>query len=169
MVPPYHHHGRSWDGRAALKGSSCLKDHHLNRGAGGVGIGAQAWGLSKKLREADETMSPEQQLLICEVHPELQQREWSPSRMAVFVSGPTLSCPGRKALSAEIGPDTVVRSLSPMLIRDHMSALRGLLPTSITSDDAEADVIQPFVTRECTSGGAISRGPCIVTKGPRRP
>jgi predicted RNase H-like nuclease len=43
----------------------------LNRDAGGVGVGAQAWGLAKKLREADEAMTPQQQRTIYEVHPEV--------------------------------------------------------------------------------------------------
>jgi predicted RNase H-like nuclease len=58
-------------GRAALKGSSRLEAHNLNREAGGVGIGAQAWGLSKKLREVDEAMTPERQRFVHEVHPEV--------------------------------------------------------------------------------------------------
>ena len=58
-------------GRAALKGSSRLEAHNLNREAGGVGIGAQAWGLSKKLREVDEAITPERQRLVHEVHPEV--------------------------------------------------------------------------------------------------
>ena len=42
---------------------------------GGIGVGAQAWGLAKKLREVDDLMSPEKQVLIYEVHPELSFRE----------------------------------------------------------------------------------------------
>ena len=34
-------------GRAALNGSSRLEANNINRGAGGIGIGAQAWGLSR--------------------------------------------------------------------------------------------------------------------------
>jgi predicted RNase H-like nuclease len=58
-------------GRTALKGSSQPEASARNRAAGGVGIGAQAWGLSKKLKEADEAMTPERQGLIYEVHPEV--------------------------------------------------------------------------------------------------
>lgn len=58
-------------GRAALRASSREEASAANRAGGGVGIGAQAWGLSKKLREADEIMTPERQRLIYEVHPEV--------------------------------------------------------------------------------------------------
>lgn len=58
-------------GRAALKGSSQPEASTRNKAAGGVGIGVQAWGLSKKLKEADEAMSPERQGVIYEVHPEV--------------------------------------------------------------------------------------------------
>ncbi len=58
-------------GRAPLNGSTRLEADTLNRTAGGVGVGAQAWALAKKLREADEAITPEQQQVIYEVHPEV--------------------------------------------------------------------------------------------------
>jgi len=58
-------------GRACLKGASRLEADHLNREAGGVGIGAQAWGLSKKLREVDLAVTADAQRTIYEVHPEV--------------------------------------------------------------------------------------------------
>jgi predicted RNase H-like nuclease len=58
-------------GRSALKGSSRAEADRLSREAGGIGIGAQAWGLSAKLQEADEAMTPERQKIIYEVHPEV--------------------------------------------------------------------------------------------------
>jgi predicted RNase H-like nuclease len=39
--------------------------------AGGIGVGAQAWGLAAKLREVDQAMSTERQTAVFEVHPEL--------------------------------------------------------------------------------------------------
>ena len=47
------------------------QEPECNLEAGGLGIGAQAWGLSKKLREVDEAMTPERQRLVHEVHPEV--------------------------------------------------------------------------------------------------
>lgn len=58
-------------GRFALKSSSRAEADRLSRQAGGIGIGAQAWALAPKLREADETMTPERQQAIYEVHPEV--------------------------------------------------------------------------------------------------
>ena len=45
--------------------------HAKSTAAGGVCIGAQAWGLATKLREVDEAMSTERQTVVFEVHPEL--------------------------------------------------------------------------------------------------
>ena len=39
--------------------------------AGGIGIGAQAWGLAAKLREMDLAISPDTQTFVFEVHPEV--------------------------------------------------------------------------------------------------
>jgi predicted RNase H-like nuclease len=39
--------------------------------AGGIGVGAQAWGLAAKLLEVDQAMSTERQTVVFEVHPEL--------------------------------------------------------------------------------------------------
>jgi len=61
----------SASGRSCLKGASRLEADNLNRGAGGIGIGAQAWGLAKKLREVDAALTPEAQRTIYEVHPEV--------------------------------------------------------------------------------------------------
>ena len=58
-------------GRLCLEGATRLEADHLNRQAGGIGIGAQAWGLSKKLREVDAALDPEAQRTIYEVHPEV--------------------------------------------------------------------------------------------------
>ncbi len=53
---------------------ACLNQVEANAksvAAGGIGVSAQAWGLAAKLRDVDETMSPERQTLVFEVHPEL--------------------------------------------------------------------------------------------------
>jgi predicted RNase H-like nuclease len=47
------------------------KAHAMSVAAGGIGVGAQAWGLAVKLREIDRAMSVEQQAVVFEVHPEL--------------------------------------------------------------------------------------------------
>lgn len=58
-------------GRSTLKASSRIEADALSRQSGGTGVGAQAWGLAAKLREADEAMTPERQSIVHEVHPEV--------------------------------------------------------------------------------------------------
>lgn len=58
-------------GRAPLRSSSRLEAHTTNQEGGGVGVGAQAWGLSAKLREADLAVTSERQRVMREVHPEV--------------------------------------------------------------------------------------------------
>jgi predicted RNase H-like nuclease len=58
-------------GREVLALPNRADAHATSVAAGGVGIGAHAWGLAAKLREVDEAMSPERQTLVFEVHPEL--------------------------------------------------------------------------------------------------
>ncbi len=62
-------------GRVALRATSRAEADRLSRANGGIGIGAQAWGLAKKLLEADAVMTPARQQVIREVHPELSFRE----------------------------------------------------------------------------------------------
>jgi predicted RNase H-like nuclease len=58
-------------GRIALACDSRGKAHVASVAAGGIGVGAQAWGLSTKLREIDSSMTAERQRVVFEVHPEL--------------------------------------------------------------------------------------------------
>lgn len=58
-------------GRRALEQASRADADRASRAAGGLGVGAQAWGLAVKLREADAAMSPESQRVVHEVHPEV--------------------------------------------------------------------------------------------------
>jgi predicted RNase H-like nuclease len=58
-------------GRKALACATRAEAHSLSRANGGVGVGAQAWGLATKLREVDATMTIERQETVFEVHPEL--------------------------------------------------------------------------------------------------
>ena len=58
-------------GRTALAAPSRLEAEVLSHAEGGIGITAQAWGLSEKMREADAAMTPERQRQVFEVHPEL--------------------------------------------------------------------------------------------------
>jgi predicted RNase H-like nuclease len=72
-------------GRIALLANSRPEADKLSRAKGGIGIGAQAWGLAKKLQEVDALMSPVRQQIIREVHPELSfhqmlGRRLSPSK-----------------------------------------------------------------------------------------
>ena len=67
-------------GRRSLQALSRQEADQLSRSGGGIGIGAQAWGLAAKLREADQFMTPERQQLIFEVHPEVSF--WAMNRRA---------------------------------------------------------------------------------------
>jgi predicted RNase H-like nuclease len=58
-------------GRVPLRTLSRLEAHQASKASGGIGIGAQAWDLAVKLREADEAMTPAAQETLCEVHPEV--------------------------------------------------------------------------------------------------
>ena len=58
-------------GRAALRAGTRIEADQISRGADGIGIGAQAWGLAQKLKEADAAMTSEHQRLVREVHPEV--------------------------------------------------------------------------------------------------
>jgi predicted RNase H-like nuclease len=64
-------------GRRALQADTRAEADEINRKGGGVGIGAQAWGLSKKLREVDALITPDRQQLIREIHPEVSFAEMS--------------------------------------------------------------------------------------------
>lgn len=72
-------------GRGALAGASRAEADGLSRAAGGLGIGAQAWGLAEKLKEADAVMSPERQRLVHEVHPEVSF--WAMNGCAAMPAG----------------------------------------------------------------------------------
>jgi hypothetical protein len=58
-------------GRRVLACPSRADAHATSVAGGGIGVGAQAWGLAAKLREIDQAMSPERQTIVFEVHPEL--------------------------------------------------------------------------------------------------
>ncbi|WIU40064.1 DUF429 domain-containing protein [Methylorubrum extorquens] len=99
-------------GRAALRAGSRADADAISRAAGGLGIGAQAWGLAEKLKEADAVMTPEHQRLVREVHPEVSF--WAMNGRAPLPAGKkTLEgMLGRMdALEAEGFPSTFVRQL----------------------------------------------------------
>ena len=58
-------------GRKGLQGKSRAEADRLQRSAGGIGIGAQAWGLRNKLLEVNALMTPSRQDVVREVHPEV--------------------------------------------------------------------------------------------------
>ena len=58
-------------GRQALGCASRAEADGLSTASGGIGIGAQAWGLAAKLREVDDAMTVERQAFVFEVHPEV--------------------------------------------------------------------------------------------------
>ncbi len=79
-------------GRLALREATRLDAHIASQDAGGIGVGAQAWGLSAKLREADSVMSPEAQRVVHEVHPEVSFWAMNGEKPMAF---------GKKVLSGE--------------------------------------------------------------------
>lgn len=58
-------------GRRALEQANRLDADKASREARGLGVGAQAWGLAAKLREADTSITPDDQQTVREVHPEV--------------------------------------------------------------------------------------------------
>ena len=62
-------------GRRALEAKTRPEADQINRDKGGIGIGAQAWGIAKKLREVDALMTTDRQEVIREVHPEVSFAE----------------------------------------------------------------------------------------------
>lgn len=99
-------------GRAALRAGSRVDADAISRAAGGLGIGAQAWGLAEKLKEADAVMTPEHQRLVREVHPEVSF--WAMNGRAPLPAGKK-TLEGMLArmgvLEAEGFPSTFVRQL----------------------------------------------------------
>jgi predicted RNase H-like nuclease len=67
-------------GRICLQVDNREKATRLHIGRGGIGIGAQCWGLKKKLVEIDELMTPAKQRIVREVHPEVSFREMNGGR-----------------------------------------------------------------------------------------
>lgn len=99
-------------GRVALRAGSRAEAEEIGRAAGGLGIGAQAWGLAEKLREADAVMIPERQRLVREVHPEVSF--WAMNGRAPLLEGKKMleGMLGRMdALEAEGFPSTFARQL----------------------------------------------------------
>jgi predicted RNase H-like nuclease len=66
-------------GRRALKAETRGEADRINRDKGGIGIGAQAWGLAEKLREVDCLMTPARRELVHEAHPEVSFAEMTSS------------------------------------------------------------------------------------------
>lgn len=58
-------------GRICLQMDKRERASRLSTDRGGVGIGAQSWGLKNKLLEIDSLMTPAKQRLIYEIHPEV--------------------------------------------------------------------------------------------------
>jgi len=58
-------------GRKALGATTHAEAHAASLAAGGIGVAAQSWGLTTKLREVDSAMTPSLQSRVFEVHPEL--------------------------------------------------------------------------------------------------
>jgi len=58
-------------GRKALACSAREDAHAVSVAGGGIGVGAQTWGLVTKLIEIDKVISKDLQMKIFEVHPEL--------------------------------------------------------------------------------------------------
>jgi predicted RNase H-like nuclease len=59
-------------GRVCLKTDNRREASQLSVASGGIGIGAQSWGLRKKLLEIDRLITPDKQAIVYEVHPEAQ-------------------------------------------------------------------------------------------------
>jgi predicted RNase H-like nuclease len=98
-------------GRVAVRATSQAEANRLSRASGGIGIGAQAWGLAKKLLEVDAVMTPTRQQVIREVHPELSFREMV-GRPLVYSKKTSAGKRERIAALAEQGfPESFVREV----------------------------------------------------------
>jgi predicted RNase H-like nuclease len=62
-------------GRIPLAAGTRAEADRISRESGGIGVGAQSWGLAKKLLEVDNLMTPALQQVVREVHPEVSFRE----------------------------------------------------------------------------------------------
>lgn len=71
-------------GRSALRLASRLEAHQQSLGLGGIGIGAQSWGLRNKLLEVDDVMTPVLQRRVFEVHPEVSFYAMNGGQPAVY-------------------------------------------------------------------------------------
>jgi predicted RNase H-like nuclease len=80
-------------GRQVLKQENRLEADRSSRAGGGLGVGAQAWGLASKLREADAAMTPAAQKIVHEVHPELSFRAMNSDNPMQF---PKRTAPGER-------------------------------------------------------------------------
>jgi predicted RNase H-like nuclease len=97
-------------GRLALAAESRAEADRLNRAAGGIGIGAQAWGLAKKLLEVDALMTTMRQRLVHEVHPELSFREMAGRPLAHGKKSPAGERERMEALTSQGFPESFVQS-----------------------------------------------------------
>jgi predicted RNase H-like nuclease len=75
MLGPRYRSVFSPMGRICLQMDDRKEASQLSLDRGGIGIGAQAWGLRKKLLEIDTLMRPAKQATVYEVHPEVSFRE----------------------------------------------------------------------------------------------
>jgi predicted RNase H-like nuclease len=98
-------------GRRALVATTRVEADRLSRENGGIGVGAHAWGLAKKLREVDALMTPARQQVIREVHPELSFQEMV-GRPSDYSKKTTAGKQERIAALIEQGfPDSFVRTV----------------------------------------------------------
>jgi predicted RNase H-like nuclease len=63
-------------GRLALAAANREQADDIQTRAGGIGIGAHAWGLAEKLREVDEVMTPKLQETIVSSTPNFRFGRW---------------------------------------------------------------------------------------------
>jgi predicted RNase H-like nuclease len=139
-------------GRCALTAASRAEADRVNRAGGGIGIGAQAWGLARKLLEVDAVMTPARQHVFHEIHPELSFREMAGRPLAF----------GKKARGGE---------------RERMAALvaRGFPESFVTSAPPELRVGRDDFLDACaalwTAGriyrGAAKRIPTMIERDAR--
>jgi predicted RNase H-like nuclease len=71
LLGPRHRSVFSPIGRMCLQTNNREKASQLSIDRGGIGIGVQSWGLAKKLLEIDRLMTPAEQRIVREVHPEV--------------------------------------------------------------------------------------------------
>ena len=126
--------------RATLAGNSYEECCALNRQASGTAISQQAYGILRKIKEVDSWMTPERQLRVREVHPEVS--------FCVLNGGPLVH-----SKKTEEGEQERLAILAQHGVTFHPAAERMALGASKVAVDDLIDAAVALVTAHRVSQG----------------